>query len=179
MAGQQEETRTLRDYATPKIEHAHPSIVKPAIGANNFELKPSLIQMIQNNAQFYGLSNEDPNSHISNFLEICETIKINGVSKDAIRLRLFPFSLKDKAKQWLNSLPNNSITTWDQLSRAFMNKYFPPVKTFKLRNDITNFVQGNGETFDEAWERFKETLRRCPHHEIAQWMQIQIFYTMV
>ena len=48
--------------------------------------------------QFFGMINEDPNDHIAKFLEICNTFKINGVIKDALRLRLFPFSLKDKAK---------------------------------------------------------------------------------
>ncbi|KAI4312903.1 hypothetical protein MLD38_037692 [Melastoma candidum] len=28
----------------------------------------------------------------------------------------------------------------------------------------------------EAWERFKELLRLCPHHEIPRWMLIQSFY---
>ena len=102
--------------------------------------------------------------------------KQNGVSDDAIRLRLFPFTLKDKAKSWLNSLPSGSITTWDQLASSFLNKYFPPSKTMKLRNDITNFVQDSGETLYEAWERFIDYLRRCPHHELPLWMQIQIFY---
>src|SRR2546430_8905555 len=50
--------------------------------------------MIQNHVQFYGLPNEDPNQHIANFLEYCDTVKMNGVSNDAIRLRLFSFSLR-------------------------------------------------------------------------------------
>ena len=54
--------------------------------------------MIQNSIQFHGLSIEDPNLYIANFLEICDMYKANGARDDAIRLRLFPFSLKDKAK---------------------------------------------------------------------------------
>ena len=49
-----------------------------------------------------GLPHEDLNTHISNLLEVCDTVKYNRVSDDAIRLWLFPFSLKDKAKHWLN-----------------------------------------------------------------------------
>ena len=71
------------------------------MNANNFELKPTLIQMMKQ-VQFEGNSDEDPNIHLSNFLEICDTIKINRVSTDAIKLCLFPFSLNDKAKAWLN-----------------------------------------------------------------------------
>ncbi|PKA48167.1 hypothetical protein AXF42_Ash020512 [Apostasia shenzhenica] len=108
----QEAGRALREYALPSINGANTSVVRPAVQANNFEIKPALIQMIQQSVQFYGLPSDDPNTHIANFLEICDTFKHNGVSDDAIRLRLFPFSLKDKAKSWLNSLPIGSVTTW-------------------------------------------------------------------
>ena len=103
--------RALRDYAVPSIIGSNSSIRRPPIAANNFEIKPAIIQMIQTSVQFGGLATDDPNAHITNFLEICDTFKHNGVSDDAIRLRLFPFSLRDKAKGWLNSLPQETIST--------------------------------------------------------------------
>ncbi|XP_062103532.1 uncharacterized protein LOC133814609 [Humulus lupulus] len=66
--------------------------------------------------QFGGLPMEDPNLHISNFLELCATLKMNRASDAAIRLRLFPFSLRDQEKSWLISLQANSITTWEELA---------------------------------------------------------------
>jgi len=94
--------------------------------------------------------------HISLFLEKCDTIKMNRVSNDAIRLRLFPFSLKDKAKSWLLNSSANSFTTWEALSETFLCKLFLPRKMAKLRNDITSFFQVESDSLYEAWERFKE-----------------------
>ncbi|XP_017970386.1 PREDICTED: uncharacterized protein LOC108660644 [Theobroma cacao] len=168
--------RALRDYAVPLLQGLHQSIRRHFINANNFEIKPAYIQMIQSSVRFGGLPNDDHNAHLVNFLEICDTFKYNGVTDDVIRLRLFPFSLRDKAKSWLNSLPNGSITTWEELAQKFLTKFFLLAKTAKLRNDITSFTQFDGESFYEAWERFKELLRRCPHHEIPDWLQVQTFY---
>ena len=170
------EGRALRDYAVPSINGSNSSIRRPPIAANNFEIKPAIIQMIQTSVQFGGLSTDDPNTHITNFLEICDTFKHNGVSDDAIRLRLFPFSLRDKAKAWLNSLPQGAITTWEELAQRFLAKFFPPAKTAKMRNDITQFMQYDMESLYEAWERYKDMLRRCPHHGLPKWLQVQTFY---
>ena len=125
-----------------------------------------MFQMIQNSVQFYGLSNEDPNLHIANFLKIYDMFTINGVTDDAIRIRIFSFSLKDKAKAWLNSLLAGSITNWATLAQKFLAKYFPLAKTVKLRNDIINFMQFDQESMYEAWERYKDLLKRCPYHEL-------------
>jgi len=99
--------------------------------------------------------------HRSVFLEVSDTLKLNDVSADAIQLWLFPFSLRDKAKAWLHSLPPGCITTWDKLTRAFLAKFFSPSKTITLRNQITNFIQRDDETIYEAWEQFKDLLRLC------------------
>ena len=84
------------------------------IHASNFELKPVTPQIIQA-IQFSGQPNADPNLHIVNFLVICDTVKYNMVEDKALCLNLFPFSLRDKARNRLNSLPPNSIVTWDDL----------------------------------------------------------------
>ncbi|KAK1402848.1 hypothetical protein POM88_002453 [Heracleum sosnowskyi] len=170
------ETKALKDYSQPKINDIQSSIVRPAIAANTFEIKPGTIQMVQNSVQFGGAPTEDPNMHISNFIEICDTFKFNGVSEDAVKLRLFPFSLRDKAKGWLHSLPAGSITTWEDLAQKFLTKFFPMAKTAAIRNALTQFAQHSGETLCEAWECYKEMLRKCPHHGMPDWMVINCFY---
>ena len=92
--------RSLKYYAIPSQDEPHNSIAAPAIEANNFELKPSLLSAVQQN-QFFGNPSEDPHLHLSVFLQYADTVKANGVSTEAIRLRLFPFSLRDRARAWL------------------------------------------------------------------------------
>ncbi|KAG8493789.1 hypothetical protein CXB51_011098 [Gossypium anomalum] len=134
LANQSPAPRTMYDYAKPNFTGTESSIVRPAIAAKNFELKPNTIQMIQQFVQFDGLQDENPNTHLANFLELCNTLKINGFSDDAIRLRLFPFSLRNKM-------------------------------------DL--------ETLYDAWERYKDLLRKCPHHGLPLWLQVQTFYNSV
>jgi hypothetical protein len=93
-----EPARALQDYAAPSQDEPHSSIAPPAIETNNFELKPSLLQAVQHN-QFSGNPTEDPNLHLSVFVQYADTVKANGVTSEEIRLRLFLFSLRDKARR--------------------------------------------------------------------------------
>ena len=133
--------RSMFEYSRPTSRGFEGSISRPSVAANNFEIKPALISMIQNSVQFGGLPSEDPNQHLVMFLQLCDTVKYNGVTEDAIRLRLFPFSLRDRASQWLSSLARGSITTWDQLEQVFLDKFYPPSKTANIRTQITSFTQ--------------------------------------
>ena len=107
---------------------------------------------------------------------MCDIVKYNRVRDDVIRLRLFPFSLKDKAKHWLILELSDSITSWDDLLNKFLARFFPPAKAVKLRIDISSFYQYEGESFYEAWERFKDLLRKFPDHSFIKWMQVHHFY---
>jgi len=92
--------RTLQDFITPGVQGVSSSIARPTMEVNNFELRPTLISMVKQ-SQFGDSPMEDPSLHLSIFLEVCDTLKLNGVSIDAICLRPFLFSLKDKARAWL------------------------------------------------------------------------------
>ncbi|GJT49190.1 reverse transcriptase domain-containing protein [Tanacetum coccineum] len=79
-------------------------------------------------------------------------MKQNGVSDDALRLSLLPYSLTRHAIAWYDRLPKNSFTLFDDMMRKFLSKYFPPSMVTKLRNEITKFEQKPHESLFEAWE---------------------------
>ncbi|KAM6543139.1 hypothetical protein CsatB_007586 [Cannabis sativa] len=166
----------IRQYAAPLFNELNPGIVRPEIQAPQFELKPVMFQMLQTVGQFSGIPTEDPHLHLRLFMEVSDSFKLPGVTEDALRLKLFPYSLRDQARAWLNSLPSASVTTWQELAERFLMKYFPPTKNAKLRKEITSFQQFEDESLYEAWERFKELLRKCPHHGIPHCIQMETFY---
>ena len=155
----------LQDYALLQVLGITSSIVSSVIEANHFELRPMLITFVEQD-QFSRHPSKNPNVHLRKFPAKCDNIKLNGVSTNAIRLWLFPFSLKDRASEWLQNEEPNSFTTWAILFKAFLNKYFPLGKTGKSRIEITSFIQRDGKSLHEAWERFTDLQRQCPHRVI-------------
>ena len=120
MAEEVVNARTLLDTSVPCLEGIQQSITRHSINSNNFEIKPLLLQMIQSTIQIYSLAHEDSNDHIVSILKICDILKYNGVSDDDIRLRLFSFTLKAKAKAWLKTQPIGSFARWDDLAKAYL-----------------------------------------------------------
>jgi hypothetical protein len=96
--------KSIHDFSAPLAANVatEPNVIN---GDANFELKPTLITMVQA-SPFCGKAHEDANAHLQHFLEICSIFTIKGVSQEAIPLCLFPFSLLGKAKQWFYSNHN-------------------------------------------------------------------------
>ena len=113
----------------PKVIQS--AIRRPPIHANNFKLKRVTFQML-NNIQFHRLPSENPNANLTSFIEVCDIVKYNGVTKEDLILRLIPLSLSDRDKNWLTSQPPDSITSWNDLVHKFMTKFFPPSKIAQL-----------------------------------------------
>ena len=74
--------------------------------------------------KFHGLDFENPYLHFKEFEELCSTFHDQSCNEETIRLKLFPFSLKDKAKTWLKSLRPRSIGTWQEMQIKFLKKFF-------------------------------------------------------
>ena len=88
---------------------------------------------------FHGLDSESPYLHLKEFEEICATFNDQACSNDIVKLKLFPFSLKDKAKTWLNSLRPRSIGTWQEMQTEFLEKKISTHKTNAFKKQIQNF----------------------------------------
>nr|GFA44756.1 hypothetical protein [Tanacetum cinerariifolium] len=120
--------RTIEELCQPSLNGRGGPIAQISIQATNFGLKNDMIQ---------------------------QSIKVNGVTDDALRLYLFHHSLTHHATAWFDRLPRNYINTFEQMAKMFLGKYFPPSLVTKLRNKITNFRQHPDESLFEAWECYK------------------------
>nr|GFA61933.1 reverse transcriptase domain-containing protein [Tanacetum cinerariifolium] len=138
--------RKIKELCQPTLNGRGGLIAPIAIQANEFRLKHHMIQQ-----------------------QI-------GVTGDALRLYLFPYSLTHHATAWFDHLPRNSILSFDQMATKFLSKYFPPSMVTKLRNEITNFCQLPNEWLFEAWERYKLSIDQCPNHNMLPVTQIDTFY---
>ena len=125
--------------------------------------------------QLIGHPSEDPNEHMGRFMRMANTVKLNGVRPEVIKLQLFPFSLRDVATTWFESLPVGSVNNLEELVEAYMSRFFPPALTSERRGEIIVFKQGEDESLYNACERYKRLLKRCPMHGIDLTTHMDIF----
>jgi hypothetical protein len=166
-------TTSLHELFAPTAVSSHSCIVLPPTNATHYDLKPHVIQMLPS---FYGLDHENPYSHVKKFRSITATTKFQNFSEESVNLRLFPFSLHDRATEWLDSLAPGSITSWEELLKQFYHRFFPMSRVNDARKEISSFTQDEDEKFTECWTRFKDMLMKCPPHGYEKWRLVQFFY---
>jgi hypothetical protein len=105
-------TTSLQELLAPTAVSSHSCIVLPSTNVIHYDLKPYVIQMLPSS---YGLDHENPYSHVRKFKNICATTKFQNFSEESVHLRLFSFSLHDRATEWLDSNAPGSITSWEEL----------------------------------------------------------------
>lgn len=118
--------REIRAYATPTFNNFSPIITLPEVKAAKLELKLVMFQILQKVGQFYGHAIYDPHMHLRFFMDVCNLFKVVRVTKEVFQLKLFPYSLGDEARTWLNSLPSESVTSWNDMAKMFLMRYFSP-----------------------------------------------------
>ncbi|GKA53700.1 reverse transcriptase domain-containing protein [Tanacetum coccineum] len=150
------------------------AIVQPNVD-DNFVINSTHLNMIREN-KFDGYLRADPHDHIREFLAIYNMFRYGETHSEAVNLLIFPFSLSDEAKTWFNELNKGSITSWEQIRRAFINRFFPPSLFNRLLLENRNFSQNVCESLTDAWLRLKNMLQKCHGHSLTKGAIIQIFY---
>jgi hypothetical protein len=161
---EREKAKSCLESITPQFKERR-GVVYNDFGPNlTFKIDPSVLASLRD-IQFNGLKDECPIDHLRNFLDIASCYQVAHVSTDQLRLRLFHHSLAGRAKDWWwNEIPEDSVHTWEELQQVFMKKFFPPSRTQIFIREISNFGQEDDESLAAAFERFRELLRKCPHH---------------
>ncbi|KAM1669959.1 hypothetical protein ACFX13_044322 [Malus domestica] len=171
------DNRTLKELAASGLDNAAPLCIQYPIAAQGkteeFELKSSLLHHIP---KFHGLSMEDPNKHLKEFEVVCLSMTPVTVDGSILKMKAFPFSLKDKAKDWLYELAPGTVTSWESMKRAFLEKFFPTSRIILLRKKISGIQQSQGESFPSYYERFKSLVASCPQHQMKEELLLQYFY---
>ncbi|KAM2667418.1 hypothetical protein EV2_019114 [Malus domestica] len=145
------QNETMGDLDMPTIPESPSSIALPA-AARNYELKTIHFNMMPS---FHGMSTEDPLARIRDIFNMVSNMAlVEGVTEEHLRMKVFPYTMKDKAKTWLNSLRPRTLTSWNDIQNKFLEKFFSTQKTDTLRDSVMQFTQQADETFSEAWERF-------------------------
>ena len=163
--GHLDPNRPIKDYTAPRADAIQFGYTVPNVMADEYQISPGWINSIQRSL-FHGLSHEDAVQHLANFEEMCGMVKIRTLSQEDLKRMTFTFTLADRAKNWMRSQRPDNMDTWAKISNAFLCQFFPPGKTEGIRHQIHNFKQGYDENLAQAWERFNELRRSCPHHGI-------------
>ena len=109
--------RTGWDYLARNLEEQPLCVTFPttkAEGGSNFELKSGFIHQFPT---FHGRLGEDPNKHFLAFHLICISMQSIGATENELKLRAFPFTLKDVVQDWLHYRPSWSTTIWLQMKK--------------------------------------------------------------
>ncbi|CAN6684420.1 unnamed protein product [Malus baccata var. baccata] len=174
MAG---DNRTLKELSASGLDNATPLCIQYPRAAqgktDEFELKSSLLHHIP---KYHGLSMEDPNKHLKEFEVVCSSMTPVNVDGNILKMKAFPFSLMDKAKDWLYELAPGTVTSWESMKRAFLEKFFPTSRIILLRKKISGIQQEEGESFPTYYERFKSLVASCPQHQMKEELLLQYFY---
>ncbi|GJZ06733.1 hypothetical protein Tco_0540526 [Tanacetum coccineum] len=137
----------MGDYSKPSHKGYRNTIELP-VGNNAVPLRSDTIRLVQNECSFHGLWSEDPNQHLKDFLKLVDSLDLDGENREITRLRLFQFSLRNQASNWLERLPAGYITTWEDHTTRFLAQHLkkPERRLLELEDQINFLLKGSRPT---------------------------------
>ncbi|CAN6567590.1 unnamed protein product [Malus baccata var. baccata] len=171
------DNRMIKELSASGLDNAAPLCIQYPRAAPDktaeFELKSSLLHHIP---KYHGLSMEDRNKHWKEFEVICSSMTPVNVDESILKMKAFPFSLQEKAKDWLYELAPGTVTSWESMKRAYLEKFFPTSRVILLRKRISGIQQDEGESFPKYYEGFISLVASCPQHQMKEELLLQYFY---
>ena len=144
--------RRLSDYVRPVLQRPvtriHASLARNA----NFRIDSHVMSMLP---IFHGKPSEDPYRHVNELSQVCEINHIHNVSADVMKMKLFPATLRDRAKDWFLKL-GKEFTSWTKMEEEFLRKYYSVGKITSIRKDHMSLPKDRVKHFTKL-ERDLET----------------------
>ncbi|KAM2536696.1 hypothetical protein TB1_022110 [Malus domestica] len=127
------DNQTIKELSASGLNNAAPLCIQYPLAAlvktDEFKLKSSLLHHIP---KFHRMSMEDPNKHLKEFEVVCSSMSPVNVDGSIMKMKAFPFSLLEKAKDWLYELAPGTVTSWESMKWAFLEKFFPTSRVILL-----------------------------------------------
>ncbi|CAN6543727.1 unnamed protein product [Malus baccata var. baccata] len=171
------DNRTIKELSASGLDNAMPLCIQYPVATQGntdaFELKSILLHHIP---KYHRLSMDDLNKHLKEFEVVCLSMTPINVDGNILKIKAFPFSLLEKAKDWLYELAPRTVISWESMKQAFLEKFFPTLRVILLRKRISGIQQSHRESFPAYYGCFKTLVASCPQHQMKEELLLQYFY---
>ena len=133
----------------------------------SFEISPEYIEFLQKQP-FSGEGEENPYTHLREFYRVYDLLRIEGMSDETLKWKLFLFSLTGKARRWYKFKVGSVHGDWKELYNSFLFKYFPISKVVELQRGVLSFRQLEEESLGKSWDRFINLTLTGPKLSISE-----------
>jgi hypothetical protein len=138
-----------------------------------FGIDPAIVKTIYED-RYKGNPCDDPIAYLEKFEKRCESIKIDNVSNERIKVKMFPYSLCARSQDWFLNWPLGTFHSWYNIKAALKERFcLPPTISFN-RELIFSFKQRYDEKFIHTWERFRGVTYKL-NRGLRDWMIIHAF----
>ncbi|KAL4318469.1 hypothetical protein GQ457_18G014130 [Hibiscus cannabinus] len=151
-------TGQVNSPASEDLDGLNLAVNMPEFEAEHFELKLVIFNTLNTLGQFGGSSNENVKQRLKSFLKICNSFKLPRFFNDVLKLKLFLYSLRDRAILWLNNLSPSLLQSWTELCHCFLARFSYNNMTENLRNKITSFRQEDDESIGLKYQIFYNSI---------------------